>query len=84
LENIDNQARYNGAYFLLIGDPKHFVPYAQLYDKCYAHITRAQINACIRKYFCLERLCLSVVGSQVPSLALLERECEKLQNKMCK
>jgi predicted Zn-dependent peptidase len=81
LENIDNQAKYNGLYFLLIGDPRHFVPYEQIYNKCYASITRAQINACIRKYFCLERLCVSVVGNHIPPLALLERECEKLQNK---
>jgi predicted Zn-dependent peptidase len=84
LENIDNQAKYNGLYFLLIGDPSHFVPYSQIYDKCYASITRGQINACIRKYFCLERLCFSVVGHNIPPLALLERECNKLQNKIGK
>ena len=81
LENIDNRAKYNGLYFLVINDPENFVPYAQLYDKHYEHITRAQINACIRKYFCLHRLCLSLVGSNIPPLAQIERECNKLQNK---
>ena len=81
LENIDNRVKYNGSYFLLIGDPDHFMPYPQLYDKHYAHLTRAQINACIRKYFCSERLCLSLVGSHIPPLAQIERECDKLQNK---
>ena len=81
LENIDNRAKYNGLYFLVINDPENFVPYAQLYDKHYEHITRAQINACIRKYFCLHRLCLSLVGSNIPPLVQIERECNKLQNK---
>ena len=77
LENSDTQTYYNG-YALLYQNPNEIVPYAQLYKTYYEPITKAQLTACIRKYICLERMCVSIIGNEIPSLPLIEKECNKL------
>jgi predicted Zn-dependent peptidase len=77
LENIDTQTNYNGVQMLLFHDAANIVPYSQLYEKCYAPITKAQINTCVRKYFVKRRMCVTVVGNNLPSLDVISRECER-------
>lgn len=77
LENSDSQTYYNGLS-LLYQKPTEIVPYVDLYKTYYAPITKAQLNACIRKYICLERMCVSVIGNILPPLAVIARECNKL------
>jgi predicted Zn-dependent peptidase len=77
LENSDTQTYYNG-YALLYQNPDEIVPYTDLYKTYYEPITKAQLNACIRHYICLERMCVSVIGNQIPTLPVIEKECNKL------
>jgi len=80
LENIDTQTNYNGTHLLLYGDAKKIVPYSQMYERCYASITKSQINECVRKYFVKQRMCVTVVGNNLPSLNIISRECERLDD----
>ena len=77
LENSDTQTNHNG-YALLYQKPDEIVSYADLYKTYYEPITKAQLNACIRKYICLDRLCVSVIGNQIPALPVIAKECNKL------
>jgi predicted Zn-dependent peptidase len=79
LENSDTQTYYNG-FALLYKNPDEIVPYADLYKTYYEPITKAQLNACIRQYICLERMCVSVIGNQIPALPVIAKECNKLGN----
>ena len=78
LENIDTQTNYNGLMCLLYEDPKIIIPYGELFDTYYKTITRTQVLSVMRKYFRLNRLCLSVVGDKIPPLSLIQSECNKL------
>ena len=80
LENIETQTNYNGVSCLLFQEPAKIVPYAKLYDVYYAHITKAQVQACIKKYFSKRRMCISIVGDHIPSMHKIAEECEKLHN----
>jgi predicted Zn-dependent peptidase len=77
LEDSDTKTNHNG-YSLLYQSPTEIVPYSKEYKTYYEPITKAQVNACIRKYFCLDRMCVSVIGDELPSHALIEQECDKL------
>ena len=81
LENIDTQTSYNGLSYLLFDEPNKIVPYSKIYQTYYDPITKSQINACIKKYFSLKRMCVAIVGDNIPSLQIIERECNKLKNK---
>ena len=80
LENINTQTNYNGLSCLLFQDPGKIVPYSKLYQTYYEPITKAQIHACIKKYFSLRRMCVSMVGDHIPSMNTIAYECEKLTN----
>jgi len=80
LENINTQTYYNGLTYLLFEEPKKIVPYSDLYKTYYESITKGQINTCIKKYFCLKRMCICVVGDHIAPLHTIEAECNKLQN----
>ena len=77
LENSDTQTNHNGLS-LLYKSPGEIVPYKNLYKTYYEPITKAQVNTCIRTYFRLERMCVSVLGSDIPSLERIAAECNKL------
>jgi len=77
LENSDTQTNHNG-YTLLYQTPDEIVSYADLYKTYYEPITKGQLNACIRRYICLDRLCVSVIGNQIPPLPVIAKECNKL------
>jgi predicted Zn-dependent peptidase len=80
LENIDTQTGYNGLLYLLVDQPDKIVPYSKIYKIYYEPITKAEINACFKKYFSLTRMCVAIVGGRIPSLQIIERECNKLKN----
>jgi predicted Zn-dependent peptidase len=77
LENSDTQTNHNG-FSLLYKSPGEVVPLKNIYKKYYESITKAQVNACIRAYVRLEHMCVSVVGSDIPSLERIAAECNKL------
>lgn len=79
LENISNQTNYNG-FTLLYQKPNEIVPYSKLYEIYYDKITKHQIDYCIKKYFNLMRMCITVVGNMVPNESLILEECMKLKN----
>jgi predicted Zn-dependent peptidase len=79
LENSDTQTMYNGISLLYLS-PEEIVPYSKLYKTYYEPITKAQVNACIRKYFSLDRMCVSVLGNAIPPLAVITAECNNLKN----
>jgi predicted Zn-dependent peptidase len=79
LENSDTQTMYNGASLLYLS-PEEIVPYSKLYKTYYEPITKAQVNACIRKYFSLDRMSVSVLGNAIPPLAVIAAECNNLKN----
>ena len=79
LENSDTQTYYNG-FAMLYQKPDDIVPYADLYKTYYEPITKAQLNACIRQYICLKRMCVAVLGNEIPPLPLIAKECNKLVN----
>jgi predicted Zn-dependent peptidase len=80
LENIDTQTSYNGLMYLLFDQPRKIVSYSKIYQTYYEDITKAQVNACIRKYFSLRRMCVAIVGGHIPSIQTIQRECNKLKN----
>jgi predicted Zn-dependent peptidase len=80
LDNINTQTNYNGVSCLLFDQPDKIVPYSKIYETYYNGITKAQINACLRKYFSLRRMCVAIVGQHIPSQHTIEYECNKLSN----
>lgn len=77
LENSKTLSSYNG-WSLLYYPPSKIVPYSERYKTSIEKITVDDINACIEKYFRFERMCLTVVGSNLPSTEILLSECGKL------
>lgn len=77
LENANTLTTYN-AWELLYKPFSQIIPYSKTYKTNIENITLADMNACIKKYFCFERMCLIVVGSNIPSTDSLLEECCKL------
>jgi predicted Zn-dependent peptidase len=77
LEDSSTQTSYNGQ-MLLSHTPEEIVPYSQLYKIYYEPITKAQVNACIRKYIRSERMCITAIGHINSPIAAIEAECNKL------
>ena len=77
LENSNTLTTYN-AWQLLYKPFSQIIPYSKIYETNIEKITIADINACIKKYFVFERMCLVVAGSHLPSTELLLNECCKL------
>jgi predicted Zn-dependent peptidase len=78
LEDNDVFAAHNGKDFLIYGDKKKIISYADMYDKYYKNITKEQINMVIRKYVKPENMSVCIVGEQIPSQSVIEKECSKL------
>ena len=80
LINLDDDtlAEYNGTQTMLFCKSP-VVPYTKKYDTFYKNITVSQINDIIRKYITKERMSVCLVGgNQMPSLKIIQRECEKI------
>ena len=69
-------AKYNGKNALFANSvaPR----YAEKYKTLYEPITRADIQRCIRKYFCREGMVVSVVASALPPQSRLREFVEKI------
>jgi hypothetical protein len=77
LENGNEPVEYNGTEWLL-GNTDKIISYNDLYQTKYAHITRAHIHDAIRKYIKPENMCVSIVGGQLPSQAVVEKYCRRI------
>lgn len=78
LEDNDLLAQHNGKEFLLYGDKKKIISYADIYEKHYKDITKENVNTVIRKYFKPENMSVCIIGEQIPSQSTIEKECSKI------
>lgn len=76
MEDINTQCEYNGTQMLMSNDK--IVPYVDIYKRCYANITVADINNTIQKYIKREHMCVCLLGENLPSLKTVEREFSHL------
>jgi hypothetical protein len=59
-----------------------FIPYSKKYVLNYSKITLNEVNECIRKYFKKEYMSVCLIGGEhIPSLSVIEKECNKLRSK---
>ena len=80
MENSDSQCEYNGLEHFIYSEDEstdHFVPFDQIYKKCYADITKAQINDVIRKYFKSESMVVCLLGENVPTIDNIKAQCKR-------
>ena len=69
---------HNAEYMLLYSNTNEYVPYKNVYDAYYKTITREQIHSIIQKYFKKENMTVFIAGQYTPSLATIQKECEKI------
>jgi predicted Zn-dependent peptidase len=80
MENSDSQCEYNGLEHFLYGEHEsthHFVPFNKIYEKCYADITKTQVNDVIRKYFKSESMVVCLFGEHIPTLNDVKAQCRR-------
>lgn len=77
MEDINTQCEYNGTQMLMSNDK--IIPYADIYKRCYANISVADINNTIQKYIKREHMCVCLLGEKLPSLNTVEKEFSKLR-----
>ena len=65
---------------LLYQKSNEIIPYSNLYKIYYDKITKNQVDTCIKKYFNVMRMCITVVGNMIPNEKLILEECRKLKN----
>jgi hypothetical protein len=77
LENSNTPCEYNGIKMLLYcNDEKSIVPSAYIYKTYYKSITRADVNAVIKKYFKMSQMSVCILGESVPPVRQIKRICE--------
>jgi predicted Zn-dependent peptidase len=74
MESMDNIALHNGKHLLIYGNIDDFTPYNQIFDKFYANVTKAEINAIIHKYLVHELMTVCLVGDHLPTINSI-RQC---------
>jgi predicted Zn-dependent peptidase len=77
LDDRNTLSNYNG-WSLLYYPPSKIVPYSKIYETFIEKITVSNVNDCIKKYFCLDRMCLVVVGNNIPCTEIMVEECLRL------
>ena len=77
MENTTKIAEYNGIE-RIIYENRESIPYDQIYKKCYAGITRRDINRIIRTYFTRNNMSVVMYGEHVPSLGLVKKYFTRL------
>jgi zinc protease len=75
LEDSLNQCEYNGKTLLLY-DTK-FTAYDKLFKQHYSKMKKNEINNIIKKYLKKTNMSVCLLGSYVPSLDILKKECLK-------
>jgi predicted Zn-dependent peptidase len=78
LASLENQAIYNVREWLLRGNADEIVPLKHYYDTYYKSVSMKQIHDIIKKYIKKESMVVSMVGPDLPSEAVLNKECMKL------
>ena len=78
LASLENQATYNGREWLLHGNADEIVPIKHYYDAYFKSVTRKQIHDIIKKYIKKDSMVVSMVGPDLPTEVVLNRECMKL------
>ena len=71
------QASHNGLEWLLYSKIDSVIPYQDLYKTYIEPITLKDVNDVIRHYFKKSAMFICLVGSSLPSMKSIERECEK-------
>jgi predicted Zn-dependent peptidase len=79
LQNIETSTFHNGLDALMGNENQ--IPYIDLYDKFYSHITKTQVHEIIKKYFIKENMVVCLLGEHVPTIEKVKEECEKLCKK---
>ena len=80
LANNERIVTHNGTRLLIYPD-NPIVPFANLYERCYKHITKSQIDAIIRKYFVSNGMFVLMIGSHLPSENMVRNLCKRLEKK---
>ena len=75
LDDVENQAEYNGKQYLLYREQDEKVRFRDVYEKRYKSITRGQINALIKKYFIKANMTVCILGTHLPELKTVENIC---------
>tara|TARA_Y100000022_G_scaffold2414_1_gene1984 strand:+ start:2707 stop:4029 length:1323 start_codon:yes stop_codon:yes gene_type:complete len=78
LQTTSNRCLYNGETVLYNPEITSIIPYKHVYDKTFKHITKAQVDQVIKKYFTPENMSVCIVGQKVPSIQQIKNVCEKL------
>jgi predicted Zn-dependent peptidase len=78
LESLENQATHNGHEWLIHGNADEIVPIKNYYDVYYKSITRKQIHDIIKKYIKKESMVVAMVGPDLPTETIVNRECVRL------
>jgi predicted Zn-dependent peptidase len=73
-EDSLNQCEYNGKNLLLYKE--NFTPYDKIFEKHFLHIQKKHIESVIKKYFKKKNMCVCLLGSSLPSLNIIKKECE--------
>lgn len=74
-EDSGNECTYNGQNLLLY--KSDFTSYNKIYSTHYHSIKKENVDAIIRKYFKKTNMSCCLFGSNVPSLSVFEKECNK-------
>lgn len=73
-EDIDHFCDHNGR-FALIFNNKEFVSFDQVYDAYFKDISVKQMNACIREVFLPDKMIVTLLSNQPPTVEKLKSYC---------
>jgi predicted Zn-dependent peptidase len=79
-EKVSHSASYNGLQYSTYNN-EPFVPYSEIYEKCYNDITVEQVNEVLRKYLIPSNMCVGIIGennTNFPKLNKVKHICDAL------
>jgi predicted Zn-dependent peptidase len=79
MENSDSQCEYNGLEHFVYNNNNNnnFIPFDNIYHKCYADVTKKQVNDIIKKYFNSNSMVVCLFGEHVPTIDSVKTHCER-------
>ena len=77
MDNQDTNAIYNGEQVLFY-NKKQIIPYQNIYETYYQHITLDQVQQIIRRYFKKENMSVCVLGDIRCSPRVIQKECDTI------
>ena len=66
-----DKSSYNGIRVMLHNETD-IISNKEMYDKCYKHITKTNVNQIIKKYFAEHKYYFSAIGGKVPKKSAIE------------